>query len=83
MTDPISFDPYLGWVDITDPNNIPADARAITAGDLLRYEQLGINVVARVNEHEVRLDDHEVRLDDLALSSFDPATIIEIDGGGA
>jgi YD repeat-containing protein len=41
MAGPISFDPFLGWVDATDPNNIPDDARVIGAGDLLRYENLG------------------------------------------
>jgi hypothetical protein len=44
MADPISFDPYLGWVNITDPNNVPEDARTITAEDLLRYENLGQDV---------------------------------------
>jgi hypothetical protein len=44
MADPISFDPYLGWVDITDPDNIPQDARIIGASDLLRFEQLGKDV---------------------------------------
>jgi hypothetical protein len=50
MADPISFDPYLGWVDITDPNNIPEDARTIGANDLLRYEQFGIDATGKINE---------------------------------
>lgn len=49
MTDPIVFDAYTGWVDITDANSIPADARRITAADLLRYEQLGLDVSAFLN----------------------------------
>jgi secreted trypsin-like serine protease len=44
MADPISFDPFLGWTDITDPNNIPQDAHVIGAADLLRYENLGKDV---------------------------------------
>jgi hypothetical protein len=46
MTDPISFDPYTGWVDVTDPNNLPPDARTIGAADLLRYETLGQDIAA-------------------------------------
>lgn len=49
MPGPLSFDAYLGWVNITDPNNIPQDARVISADDLLRYEQLGLDTVAAVN----------------------------------
>jgi YD repeat-containing protein len=50
MADPISFDPFLGWVDITDPNNIPQDARVISATDLLRYENFGVAAKDRLNE---------------------------------
>jgi hypothetical protein len=50
MTEPISFDPYLGWVDTTDPDNIPQDVRTINAADLLRYENLGIAVADRVTD---------------------------------
>jgi hypothetical protein len=50
MTEPISFDPYLGWVDTTDPDNIPQDVRTINASDLLRYENLGIAVADRVTD---------------------------------
>jgi hypothetical protein len=49
MTDPISFDPYLGWVDTTDPDNIPTDVRTVNAADLLRYENLGIAAEDRIN----------------------------------
>jgi hypothetical protein len=55
MADPISFDPYFGWVNITDPNNIPEDARTLTAEDLLRYEQLGVDVVTKVNEQDASI----------------------------
>jgi hypothetical protein len=44
MTDPITFAPYNGWVDVTDPNNLPPDARVIGAADLLRYENLGRDI---------------------------------------
>lgn len=50
MADPISFDPFLGWVDSTDPNNIPQDARVIGANDLLRYENFGKDAAAAINE---------------------------------
>ena len=49
MTDPISFDPFLGWVDTTDPNNIPVDVRIISAADLLRYENFGVATTTAVN----------------------------------
>jgi hypothetical protein len=37
-------------VNITDPNNIPQDARVISADDLLRYEKLGVDVKAKFAE---------------------------------
>jgi hypothetical protein len=49
MTDPISFDPYLGWVDVDDPNSIPEDVRLIGASDLLRYESFGVGATERIN----------------------------------
>jgi hypothetical protein len=50
MPGPFNFDAYLGWVNITDPNNIPEDARTIGADDLLRYEQLGLDVKQKFAE---------------------------------
>lgn len=50
MADPINFDPYLDWVDVVDPNNIPEGARVVSAADLLRYENLGQAVTARLND---------------------------------
>jgi lysophospholipase L1-like esterase len=47
---PLNFDAYLGWVNITDPNNIPEDARVISADDLLRYEKLGLDTAAKFAE---------------------------------
>jgi hypothetical protein len=47
---PISFDPYLGWVDITDPDNVPEGVRTINASDLLRYENLGSVSADRINQ---------------------------------
>lgn len=49
MTNPINFDPFLGWVDTTDPNNIPADVRTVNAADLLRYENLGVAAETAIN----------------------------------
>lgn len=42
----IVFNPYLGWTNASDPANIPADAKIITAEDLMRYENLGKDVAA-------------------------------------
>lgn len=50
MAQKVSFDAYLGWVNITNPNQIPADARVIGANDLLRYEKLGKDVAAKFTE---------------------------------
>jgi hypothetical protein len=46
MTEPINFQPFLGWVNSTDPDNVSPDARVITAEDLMRYEQLGLDIAA-------------------------------------
>lgn len=32
------FEPYLGWINVADPENPPAGAKRITSEDLLRYE---------------------------------------------
>jgi hypothetical protein len=50
MPGPFNFDAYLGWVNITDPNNIPEDARTIGADDMLRFENLGLNTKAKFAE---------------------------------
>lgn len=73
MTDPISFDPFLGWVDTTDPDNLPEDVRIIGANDLLRYENFGVAATAKINAEIVRVDDHETRLDahDTTLTGLD------------
>lgn len=34
----MEFEPYLGWIDVPDPNNPPPGARMIGAADLNRYE---------------------------------------------
>jgi YD repeat-containing protein len=52
MAGKISFDPYLGWVDITDPDNIPQEARIIGASDLLRFEKLGKDVAQYTADQE-------------------------------
>lgn len=52
MADPISFDPFLGWVDVTDPDNIPEDVRVIGADDLLRFEQLGVDIAEWTADQE-------------------------------
>lgn len=52
MADKFNFDPYMGWVDVTSPDKIPADARVISANDLLRYEKLGADTAQKFNELE-------------------------------
>lgn len=52
MPDKFSFDAYMGWVDVTSPDKIPADARVISADDLLRYEKLGADTAQKFNELE-------------------------------
>jgi len=56
MAGPLNFDAYLGWVDITDPANIPQDARVISASDLLRYEQLGLDTAEKFAEVDTALE---------------------------
>lgn len=62
MADPISFDPFLGWVDIEDVENIPQDARLITAADLIRYEKFGQDAAARINELATVATDENIGL---------------------
>lgn len=50
MTEQIDFTPYLGWVNVPDPANIPADVRIISAEDLLRYETFAASARTAVNE---------------------------------
>jgi hypothetical protein len=63
MSNPISYSPFLGWVDATDPNNLPVDVRIISAADLLRYENFGVTATTKINAESVRVDDAIVRLD--------------------
>lgn len=44
--DPIHFDPVTRWVNVNDPDNVPPDAKVLTAEDLLRFEKLGQDVAA-------------------------------------
>lgn len=46
MADPIHFDPVTRWVNVNDPDNVPPEAKVLTAEDLLRYEKLGQDVAA-------------------------------------
>lgn len=46
MADPIHFSPFTGWVNVEDPDNIPNDAKVLTAEDLMRYEKLGQDIAA-------------------------------------
>lgn len=62
MSNPISYSPFLGWVDATDPNNLPVDVRIIGASDLLRYENFGVAATTKINAESVRVDDALTRL---------------------
>jgi hypothetical protein len=55
MPGPFNFDAFLGWVNITDPNNVPQDARVVGADDLLRYENLGLATKEKFAEIETEL----------------------------
>lgn len=59
MPGPLNFDAFLGWVNVTDPNNIPPDARVLSADDLLRYEKLGVDATTAVNEIAAKVDDFD------------------------
>lgn len=53
---PVSFTPFLGWVDVSDPNNIPPGTQKINAANLIRLEQ-GIDAaVKRANLLTVPFD---------------------------
>lgn len=56
MAGPLNFNAFLGWVNVTDPNNIPPDARVLSADDLLRYEKLGIDAATAVNDLSTKVD---------------------------
>lgn len=62
MTTKISFSSYLGWVNVADPANIPADVRIISADDLLRYEKFGDAAKQAINELIDTTADHETRI---------------------
>lgn len=57
MAAPLVFNPYTGWVDVPDPDNIPPGTRLIGASDLLRYENALTALIARINDHETSLLD--------------------------
>lgn len=46
MSEPVQFQPFTGWVDVPDSDNLPPDVKIISAQDLLRYEKLGMDVAA-------------------------------------
>lgn len=51
----IVFNPYLGWTNASDPANIPAETKVITAEDLMRYENLGVDVAEFTANHDAEL----------------------------
>lgn len=52
MADPLTFNPYFGWIDVVDDNNVPANARVVASADLLRYEAGIDEAIRRINEHD-------------------------------
>lgn len=50
----MDFTPYLGWIDVPDPNSPPAGARLIGASDLLRYERGLRDAAAVINGLDAR-----------------------------
>jgi hypothetical protein len=55
MAAPLTFNAFTGWVDATDPNNIPPGLRLITASDLNRYEVFFGQLRDRINAHETSI----------------------------
>jgi hypothetical protein len=90
MATRVTFNEYTGWVDITDPDNIPPDARLIGAADLLRYENYMAVASTVINEHDNRVGeleddvaslettriDHESRLDTVEASAAGSASSV-------
>lgn len=62
MSNPISYSPFLGWVDATDPDNLPVDVRIIGASDLMRYENFGVAATTKINAESVRVDNALTRI---------------------
>jgi lysophospholipase L1-like esterase len=68
-------------VNITDPNNIPQDARVISADDLLRYEKLGVDAVAAVNGLALEVESYNAdETVAAALATPTSATRLAVDG---
>lgn len=52
MATPLTFNPDLTWLDVTDDNNVPAGAKPVDAASIIRWEQ-GIDAATRrINEHD-------------------------------
>jgi hypothetical protein len=79
MATPITFSPYLNWVDATDPNNIPAGIRIISASDLLRYENFAVAARDRINSIESTVETHTGTIadhdDEIASNTTDIGTL--------
>lgn len=72
---PIEFSAFIGWVDATDPNNIPAEVRIISASDLLRYETFGQQAAAKINLIEPLVESHGLSLTDHTTSLTELETL--------
>ena len=52
MATPLTFNPDLSWINVTDDNNIPAGAKPVDADSIIRWEK-GIDAATRrINEHD-------------------------------
>ena len=69
MANVISFAAYTGWTDVTDPSTITVDTRRITAADLLRYEQLGIDVSTYLNALDGNLVQEYLQISQKAVAN--------------
>lgn len=65
MAVPLTFNAALNWTDATDPNNLPVGIRILTASDLMRYENFGLQAVGRINSTEATVESHTTDLTDL------------------
>lgn len=55
MATPLEYNPYTGWQDVIDDNNVPPGARPVKAADLLRYENFNAAARDRINEHDTKI----------------------------
>lgn len=80
MTAPVAFNSYLGWVNVADPLNIPADVRVISADDLLRYEHFGDAAETAINELITTTQDQGTEIGQLQTGLGEVETLVSQQG---